>query len=462
MLDVRDSISARGAALKTLIAFRRENAWPDLALGGLIDRHMMPAREAALAMRITNGVMQNLILCDYYIAHFSSIEFKKIEPRILDILRLSVYQLVFMNKIPHSAAVNEGVALVGKKANPRAAGFVNAVLRSIARAVESNMLPKIKGEFVQCLSIKYSHPEWLVRKLCEIMDNEAVEAFLIANNDAYLPVTAQINTLLTDGDNVLASLIADDVETKRHEWLDGCIELRGAHSIARLNAFQKGLIYIQDAAARLAVMATEPKPGDFIIDGCAAPGGKSFAAAIAMGNKGKIIACDVNETKLQRLVENAERLGISIIDTFCSDILATTTENRDTPQDSGVSDKYIGSADIVFADVPCSGFGVIRKKPEIRYKTERDIAGLPDVQKKILSALSTCVKPGGILLYSTCTIFHNENEDVVESFLSNNKQFAAESFSLPGIGHIQNGMTTLWPHTQGTDGFFICKLRRKL
>jgi len=439
-------MTAREAALKALMAYRQKNAWPDLTLGGFVEKYDITARDAALAARILNGVMQNMMLCDHYIAHFSSISLGKIEPRVFDILRLSIYQLVFMEKIPPGAAVNEGVMLARKNANPRAAGFVNAVLRKAAQAIDSGTLPEVTGELIQRLSIKYSHPDWLVRQLCEVLDDEAAEAFLAANNEPDLPLFAQVNTLLTDTDNALATLCMDGVEAARHGWLDGCIELRGARNITRLKAFFNGLIYIQDNAARLAVMAAEPKPGDVIIDGCAAPGGKSFASAIIMKDKGTIIACDIYIAKLNRIQEGSKRLGITIIDVMEKDALTLT-------------DEFIGKADVVLADVPCSGFGAIRKKPDIRYKLEPDIAGLPDIQKRILSVLSKYVKPGGTLLYSTCTVLRSENEGVIEWFLRENENYRLEGFSLPGAGYVQSGMITLWPHIHGTDGFFISKLR---
>ena len=441
-------MTAREAALKALEAFRRKRAWPDLALGGLTGKHDMQKREAALAARILNGVLQNMALCDHYISSFSSVDLKKIEPRILDILRLSVYQLVFMDRITPSAAVNEGVMLAKKKSNPRAVGFVNAVLRKAAQTVKNGALPEVAGDTIRRLSVGYSHPEWLVGELCGNYGADFVRALLKANNDTDLPVTAQVNTLLTDTEGAISALAADGVEAVRHAWLDDCIELPDAQGIAQLGAFTNGHIWIQDAAARLAVLAAGPAPGDLVIDGCAAPGGKSFAAAVAMGNRGKVYAFDINEAKLRRVAEGADRLGFTIIDAIKRDALAPATE-------------LTGKADVVLADVPCSGFGVIRKKPEIRYKSREDIAGLPDIQERILSSLAAYVKQGGVLLYSTCTVLKSENENVIKRFLDRDKRFEAENFSLPGAGNAQDGAITLWPHIHGADGFFICKLRRR-
>ena len=441
-------MTARELALKALGAYRRNNARPDAALRGFIERYNISQRDAALAMQITGGVMQNMALCDYYIACYSSIALKKIEPRVLDILRMSIYQILLLDKVPHSAAVNEGAALAGKTANPRAVGFVNALLRKIANAAVNGSLPEIDGDKERILSVKYSHPLWLVHEFCLELGAENAEMLLVKNNEKDVPLTAQVNTLLTDYDTVIESLKSAGVKASKHEWLDDCIELRGAGNIERLDAFREGRIYIQDTASRLAVMAAGINPHDFVIDGCAAPGGKSFSAAISMKNTGRILCFDLSAQKLRLITDGAGRLGIKIICVAEKDAISDAAELR-------------GKADVVIADVPCSGFGVIRKKPEIRYKTESDIAGLPEVQKKILTSLSAYVKPGGTLLYSTCTVFQRENESVVKWFLSGNSDFSAESFTLPEIGCIPGGMITLWPHVHGTDGFFICKMKRK-
>ena len=440
-------ITAREAAFRALGDWRRTKAWPDAALSALLERSGATRREAALASRLVGGVMQNMALCDFYAAHFSTMGLKKVEPRVLDILRLSIYQIVFLTKIPNSAAVSEGVALAKKYANPRAAAFVNAVLRKVADAAENNGLPVVAGEPERVLSIEYSHPEWLVREFCEILGMENAERFLSVNNAESLPVTAQVNTLLTDTEAAASLLVSGGAEVSRHEWLDGCLELRGAGNIGQLEAFRNGSIYIQDAAARLAVSAAAPKPHDFVIDGCAAPGGKSFAAAIMMENKGKVAAFDVNAAKLRHITDGAARLGIGIIDVAEKDASAPVGE-------------LAGRADVVLADVPCSGFGVIRKKPEIRYKAKGDIEGLNDIQQRILSVLSSYVKPGGVLLYSTCTVLRRENEGVANWFLDNHSGFSTESFTLPGVGFVPGGIVTLWPQTHGTDGFFICKMRK--
>ena len=440
---------AREAAFRAFGAYRRGEARPELQYGFSGESSGMSASETALAMRILNGVMQNMAFCDYIASCFSSIELKKLHPLVLDILRISIYQIVFLTRIPHSAAVNEGVKLAKKYSNQRAAGYVNAILRKVSDCAANNRLPEAAGgNERQRLSVKYSHPEWLVGELCDILGQEDAEKLMRDNNSAHTPVTAQVNTLMADTDTVLSMLADDGVEAKKHDWLDSCVDLHSPGNITLLEAFKRGHVYIQDAAARLAVEAAAPEPGDFVIDGCAAPGGKSFASAIRMKNTGRIAACDVSAAKLSLIEGGAMRLGLSIIETMKKD----ATEN-----DGG----FLAMADVVIADVPCSGLGVIRKKPDIRYKAHSDISALPDIQIKILSNLSSYVKPGGTLLYSTCTILKQENEDVVEAFLRENREFSLAAFSLSGIGRFPGGMATLWPHIHGTDGFYICVMARR-
>ena len=446
MKSSENQTAAREVALKALGVYRRNTAWSDLTLSGLITSSGMSELDAALTTALVNGVLQNMALCDYYAANFSSIELKKLEPRVLDVLRMSIYQLVFLTKTPHSAAVNEGVALAKKYSNSRAAGYVNAVLRKVAKAAEDGELPEINGDPLQKLSVTYSHPQWLVGQLIEVLGLDGTEALLKLNNSGATPITAQVNTLVTNVDETLYSLKSEGVDAEKHEWLDNCIFLRGAGNITRLDAFKKGFFYVQDVASRLAIIAADPKKSDFLIDGCAAPGGKTFACAIAMQNSGRIAAFDLHTARLRHLENGAKRLGINII--------GVAKKDSSTP-----SEEFAGTADVVIADVPCSGFGVIHKKPDIRYKSEQETAGLPAVQKRILSSLSSYVSPGGTLMYNTCTVLKRENESVIEWFLSENGQFKPESFTLPGIGEVNSGMLTLWPHIHGTDGFFMCKLR---
>jgi 16S rRNA (cytosine967-C5)-methyltransferase len=439
-------VNARETALTALTKVRRNGAWSDAALNSVLLKETPDGRDASLATRMFYGVMQNLALCDFYISSFSSVKPSKMEPQVLDILRLSVYQLVFMSKIPVNAAVNEGVALTKKYANPRAAGFVNAVLRKIA--ANRDVLPDVPGKTpAERLSVQYSHPAWLADAFIGRLGEEGAEALLCANN-AEAVMTVRVNTLKTDTPALIKALQEEHVEALGHPWLSDCLELRGTRRLDQLDAFKNGDFYVQDPAAILTVSAAGAKPGMFVVDACAAPGGKSFAAALEMKDSGHILSCDVNEKKLSRIKDGARRLGLKSIETRAADARAT---------DGGL----VGKADIVLADVPCSGFGVIRKKPEIRYKPQQETAKLPELQLQIVNNLSHYVKPGGVLLYSTCTLLQSENEDIIGAFLEMHKDYTPEPFVLPvPASGSETGMVTLWPHIHGTDGFFICRLRR--
>ena len=464
-------MTSRYIAFKALGDYRR-NRHADTARDKMLKSPGVSTRDKALALRIFNGVLQNVALCDYYTGFYSSINIKKIEPRVLDILRLSIYQLVFLSRIPYNSAVNEGVSLAKKYANPSAAGYVNAVLRKVAEAAGCGSLPEVTGEPELRLSVRYSHPQWLVREFLALLGTDETERLLAANNDPDTPITAQINTLITDTAAALSLLAQSGVQAVRHEWLEDCITLANPGDVTKLGVFSGGYLYIQDAASRLAVIAAGPAPGYSVLDGCAAPGGKSFTAALLMGNTGYIAACDINPQRLRLVSEGAKRLGLSIIECLECDVSQPQpgiTANISRNGRRVVPESIIGADgekpfclyDVVFADVPCSGFGVINKKPDVRYKDEFSISSLPEVQKSILTQLSAYVKPGGVLLYSTCTVLKRENEDIINWFLERDDSFLPEGFSLPHIGEVSGGKLTLWPHIHGTDGFFICKLRKR-
>ena len=429
-------MTGRDAALRALLACRKSGAWSDGALKELL--RGMERREAALASRLCYGVLQNRMLLDWQLARFTRLE--KLQPAVHEILRLALYQLTLTDKIPASAAVNEAVEQAKRFANPQAARLVNAVLRNALRA---QPLPQPES-----LSVKYSHPQELTELFLEQFGPETTETLLKSHNEAPQTVL-QINLLRTTTQEVMKALLGANVECSVHPWLPDCLTVRGTGSLEQLAAFEQGLLYVQDAAARLAVEAAGLEPDMRVLDCCAAPGGKSFAAAIAMQNRGSITSCDIHPHKLQLIERGAARLGISILQTRLQDA------SKPVPEWENVMDA-------VLADVPCSGLGVIRKKPDIRYKNLAQTERLPEIQLAILRQQAHYVKPGGVLLYSTCTILKRENEDVVQAFLRDEPQFFAETVHFPQNSGIPDGaMTTLLPCTHGTDGFFICKLRRK-
>lgn len=432
-------MTSREAALTALERCRRDKAWSNASIDNVIKKYGLDRRDASLASRLCLGVLQNSGLCDFYINSFCS---TKLEPKVRDILRMGAYQLLFLDKIPDRAAVNESVALCKKTGFSRASGLVNAVLRKIA----AGDLPDIPGKgTAEYLSIKYSHPFWLAERIVNAHGYDFAERFFAADN-APPALDIQINTLKVGTIDYERALTRTDTEYRCFDYLPGCIELSGGN-VTELPGFDEGLFYVQDRAARMAVEIAGAKAGMNVLDACAAPGGKSFAAAIAMNNIGSIRSCDIHEKKLTLIRGGAERLGIDIIETETADAGAFDEEKS-------------GKFDLVIADVPCSGMGVIRKKPEIRCKSKSEISALPEKQIRILSNLAQFIRPGGTLLYSTCTVLEEENENVVRKFLAENSAYELVPFELCGI-KAENGMYTFWPHIDGSDGFFAAKIRRK-
>ena len=426
---------AREAALEVLTACRKADAWADGALKTVTVRSGLSPRDAALAARITYTVLQNRMLLDYHIKNLC--KNPDLEPVVLDILRIGACQILLLDRIPVSAAVNSAVELAKKHHRARAAGLINAVLRNLDRSRERLSEP-------EDLSLRFSHPQWLVERCVALLGREEAIRFLAANN-APVPTTIQRNPLLCCREQLLEEL--GDTHWEPHPWLEDCYEVSGTGNLEQMPSFQKGHFFVQDAAAALVSLVAGCRPGMTVLDVCAAPGGKSFSAAIAMENRGTVLSRDIHPHKLKLIEASAKRLGITCIQTGLADA-RRVDEARER------------AADVVICDVPCSGLGVIRKKPDIRYKDPAELTGLPPVQKQILSAAAEAVKPGGCLVYSTCTILPEENRQVVDGFLAENHRFTLEPFSLPSPVGDTGGDLTLWPQRHQTDGFYICKLRR--
>ena len=437
-------MGGRETALNALIACRKDGAWSNGVLKEYIRRDKLDSREAALATRLCYGVMQHRLRLDFYLKQLLTGKLKDLHPAVCDVLRLGLYQIYEMDKIPDSAAVNESVALTKKYCSKvrSAPGLVNGVLRNAIRTKGSLKEP-------ESLSDRYSHPQKLLDMLVSYVGQERLEPMLQANNQA-VSIVAQVNTLAIDTDTLQTQLLDCGVTATKHPWLPDCLILESTGDLEKLESFRAGLFYIQDAAAKLSVLCAQLPENANVLDCCAAPGGKSFAAAVAMKGTGRITSCDIHSHKVELIQKGAERLGFSNI----TALLHSAAEPN--PQ-------WVEKMDAVIADVPCSGYGIIRKKPDIRYKDPDTMSDLPKLQKQILQNQSRYVKPGGVLLYSTCTLVRKENEGVIKAFLKDNPQFETEPLQLPDVfPENTTGMLTLVPGEYDTDGFFICRLRRKL
>ena len=437
-------MAARETALNVLIACRKDGAWSNGVLKTYIARDRLDKREAALASRLCYGVLQNRGKLDFYLQQLLTGKLKNLHPVVRDILHLGLYQLFETDKIPDSAAVNESVSLA-KKYCPKlqnAPSLVNGVLRNGVRQRETLQKPTAFKDL-------YSHPQNLIDLLSYYVGPQRLEPMLQANNSA--PHTfAQVNTLRTDVNTLRLQLEQEGVSAQIHPWLLDCLILSDTGNLEKLLSFQQGLFYIQDPAAKLSVLCAQLPQGPIrILDCCAAPGGKSFAAAMATAGQAEIISCDIHPHKAELLQKGAERLGIDRLQAQCRDA-------------SVFYAPWEGCMDVVIADVPCSGYGIIRKKPDIRYKDPDTMQELPALQLSILNNQARYVKKGGLLMYSTCTLVRRENEGVVEKFLKQNPDFYTEILLLPNnFPKNDTGMFALVPGEYDTDGFFICRLRRE-
>ena len=435
-------MAARETALNALITCRRQSGWSNAVLKQTVARDKLDPREAALATRLCYGVVQNRGRLDFYLRQLLTGSFKKLHPAVRDILHMGLYQIYDMDKIPDSAAVNESVTLARKYGAPGSDRLVNAVLRNAVRT---------KGTLQEPTSYedRYSHPAELVSLLKTALPKGTLEGVLKANNEAPKTVI-QVNTLKTNGAALLEQLRREGVEAEPHGWMPECLVLGSTGSLEKLPSFQQGLFYVQDPASRLSVRCAGLQKGFRVLDCCAAPGGKSFAAAMAMEGRGSICSCDIHPHKIQLIENGAARLGLGILQARLQDASEFVPE-------------WEGAMDAVLVDAPCSGLGIIRKKPDIRYRDLKENEALPALQKKILANQARYVKKGGVLLYSTCTLLPRENQEVVEDFLKTHPEFSLEKLELPQIfPENTTGMLTLLPGQWDTDGFFISKMRRCL
>ncbi len=437
-------MAARETALNVLIACRKDGGWSNGVLKEYIQRDHLDRREAALATRLCYGVLQNRLALDYYLEQLLTGKVKNLHPVVRDILHLGVYQLYQMDKIPESAAVNESVELAKHycKQVASAPGLVNGVLRNAIRSRPAILHPVTWQE-------KYSHPQKLIDKLKGYVGKDRILGLLEANNGVP-PTVIQVNTVKITTPELQKQLLKAGVEATPHSWMADCLVLTGTGSLEQLPQFREGLFYVQDPAAKLSVLCAEIGENQRVLDCCAAPGGKSFAAAIAMAGTGSITSCDIHPHKTGLIANGAARLGFENITALCQD--ATVFQ----PQ-------WENAMDVVLADVPCSGYGIIRKKPDIRYKDPDSMKDLPALQLAILENQAKYVKPGGTLIYSTCTLVREENEGVAEAFLAAHPDFTTEPLPLPApLPENESGMLALVPGEFDTDGFFICRFRKKV
>ena len=428
----------RQGALLSLIKWEENGVYSNLELNTVISRTVAPRNDISLYTLLFLGVIEKKMLLDHVISKYSRIAIDEIDTQTKNALRLGIYQLLFCDKIPDYSAVDESVSLVSKKTR----GFVNAILRSFLRDNKKVELPKDKWER---LSVEKSIPK-------EITDifvssyGEDTAYHLCSLEPKKSPLCLRVNTLKANADEIVEMILARGGSAEKSRLARDIVKTD--LPISQLDdLLTSGLVFVQDESSRVASEVLMAKSGDTVADVCACPGGKSFSIAIDMENKGALYASDLHESKLSLITKGAKKLGI--------DIISTRVQN---------AKEYKPSGDILFdkilCDVPCSGLGVIFKKPDIKYKSTDAYKSLPDIQYEILSASSKYLKNGGVLVYSTCTLNRAENENNVEKFLLENKDFEPYDFELDNIKSTKGGYT-FFPHITETDGFFVARLRKK-
>lgn len=442
---------AREEAVKIVHRVLREGAYSNIAVKQALDESNLSRLDKALVTEIANGTMRNLTRIDWVKNSF--IKRDKISPWIEDIIRCGIYQLLFLDRIPDSAVCNESAELSRKYGHEGLVRFVNGVLRNISRNKENIEYPDRSRQPVKFLSVYYSHPEWMVQKWVEDYGEEFAEKLLAANNQAP-HFTIRYNRLKTDKQQLMEILREENIDFEEGRYNEEALFIKGTSSIEDKESFNKGLYQVQDESSMLVAHVAAPRPGERVLDVCSAPGGKTTHMAEIMGNEGEIVARDIHPHKLKLIDENCRRLGISIV----------KTELYDAKKLDAAS---IGKFDKVLLDAPCSGLGVIRRKPDLRWKkTPDNFYELAKSQKEMLGIAAQYVAEGGVLVYSTCTINKTENIDVVRDFLSKSSDFETESIK----EHIpkklynkstEDGYLELYPNISGTDGFFIAKLRKR-
>jgi 16S rRNA (cytosine967-C5)-methyltransferase len=440
--------NVREVALDVLLAVEKHQSYSNILLNHVIKEHQLPPKDTALLTELTYGTIQRQYTLDYFLAPFLK-KPKKLQSWVRQLLRLSLYQMVFLDKIPDRAVIHEAVEIAKRKGHRGIAGLVNGVLRSVQREGVPS-LDQISDP-IERISIETSHPIWLVKRWVEQFGLERTKQMCEENLIA--PVqTVRTNTVQLSREQLLDQLTNDGWNVKPSPIVpEGIRSLRG--NLAHSQAFNEGLLTVQDESSMLVAHALKLTPGMKVLDCCAAPGGKTTHIAEMMDNEGEVWALDLHEHKVKLIEEQRNRLKLTIIHTKCID--------------SRKAGDYFANEtfDRVLVDAPCSGLGVLRRKPDIKYsKNEEDVQALKSVQQSILHAVAPLVKQGGILVYSTCTVDRDENDRVIEQFLQQHPEFMPEPLSLPEpVQPLVNGhQVQVFPQDFGSDGFYIACLRKKV
>ncbi len=441
-------MNAREVAVRVINEINYHGAYANIALAKEINHQRLSNLDRRFVTELVYGTIKAGITLDWILGHYVERGLNKLPPVILNILRMGVYQLFFLDKVPPSAACNQSVELAKKYGHAGTVRLVNGVLRSASRNKDKVVYPDPKTEPAKFLALTYFHPQWLIDRWLKRMSFLECEQLCQVNNQTPA-LSVRTNTLKVSRDELMAKMAAEGVICQPSVWTPEGVICLEHPALASMQTLQQGLFQIQDESSMLVGHILAPQAGEFIIDACGAPGGKSTHIAALMGNCGRVLSVDLYDHKLKITNENAKRLGITILETIEMDAV-------------NLHRHYLKQADRVLVDAPCSGLGVIRRKPDSRWrKNESLLQDLPALQLAILNSAAQCVKPGGILVYSTCTTEPEENDQVVQKMLKMHPEFSLDKTGefIPIKRH--EPMVQLWPHLDGVDGFFIARMKRK-
>lgn len=447
----KTGLSARGIAVEILNKIELKGAYAEPLLDSyLAGKNSFDNRDRGLITELVYGILRNRNRLDWVIAEIYNGDFDSMETTVRNILRIGIYQVLYTDRIPHFAAVNEAV-MTAKKTRPKTAGLVNALLHKTLTIKNDIKWPDMKIDPVRTISIIHSHPSWMVERWRELYGIDETIAICRENNKIP-PLTVRINTLKISRDKTISALKNEGISAAPTIFSpEGIIISNNPKGLRETDAFRQGLIRVQDEASQLAAHLLDPQPGDQVLDFCAGNGGKTLHLAALMQNNGKITAVDVNHNKLKHLLSEAKRLGVTIVQTIQED---------GAKRNDALSENF----DKILVDAPCSGLGTLRRNPEIRWRLKSsEIEMLKQKQKKLLQNAAGCVKPGGSLAYCVCTTTPEENEEVAFEFLEDNKQFKLKSPpDFPSELVTAEGFLRTFPHIHGTDGFFGALFVRKM
>ncbi|MBP1657559.1 MAG: Ribosomal small subunit methyltransferase [Bacteroidetes bacterium] len=434
----------RGTAVKVLNRVERTDSYLDKVLDAELRSGELNDPDKGLLTELVHGVLRWQNRLDWVLNGFSHGNFAKSEINVKNTLRVSLYQILFLERIPHSAAVNEGVEFIKRIRGDKPAGLVNAVLRNIIRNMDGIRYPDPAEDLVQYMSVFYSHPHWMVKRWLERFGQEFTERLLMANNERP-GMFLRINRLKTSPEEFLSRLDAQQISYTRSSLFPHFVRVKTLSGIAQMDLFRNGMFTIQDESAALPCQLLDPRPGNRVIDLCAAPGGKTTNMAEMMKNEGEIIALDKYEAKLHLIRASCERLGVRIVDLHAVDAALFEAP----------------PADRVLLDAPCSGLGTLAKKPDMKWKRDlSDIRKLTATQEALMESAARLLKPGGALVYSTCTTEPEENSEIITAFLSRHPEFSLDRADryLPADVVTADGFVATYPHVHFMDGSFAARL----